>query len=63
MHPSRFGAFSSNGCIGLLNQDAAWFWSFAVIGTPVHIRSINSPTMHYVSGWGSLSFQTSHIAS
>lgn len=26
--PDQFGAFSSNGCIGLMNDDAAWFWDF-----------------------------------
>lgn len=26
--PDQFGAFSSNGCIGLMNGDAAWFWNF-----------------------------------
>jgi hypothetical protein len=38
VHPSRFGRFSSNGCVGLLNADAAWFWQFAQVGTPVHIH-------------------------
>jgi lipoprotein-anchoring transpeptidase ErfK/SrfK len=38
VHPSRFGNFSSNGCLGLLNADAAWFWSFASMGTPVHVH-------------------------
>jgi hypothetical protein len=38
VHPSRFGRFSSNGCIGMLNPDAAWFWEFATFGTPVHIH-------------------------
>ena len=38
VHPSRFGRFSSNGCIGMLNPDAAWFWAFATFGTPVHIH-------------------------
>lgn len=38
VHPSRFGRFSSNGCIGLRNEDAAWFWEFARTGTPVSIH-------------------------
>jgi hypothetical protein len=38
VHPSRFGRFSSNGCVGLLNADAAWFWSFATYGTPINIH-------------------------
>jgi hypothetical protein len=37
-HPSRFGRFSSNGCIGVLTADAAWFWEFATVGTPIHIH-------------------------
>lgn len=38
VHPSRFGAFSSNGCVGLMNKDAAFFWEFATVGTPIHIH-------------------------
>ncbi len=38
VHPSRFGAFSSNGCVGLMNVDAAYFWQFATVGTPIHIH-------------------------
>jgi hypothetical protein len=38
VHPSNFGRFSSNGCIGLMNKDAAVFWQFATIGTPIHIH-------------------------
>lgn len=38
VHPSRFGRFSSNGCLGLLNQDAAWFWQFAETGTLIDIH-------------------------
>ena len=38
VHPSRFGRFSSNGCVGLKDPDAEWFWNFAGIGTPVHIH-------------------------
>ncbi len=38
VHPSRFGAFSSNGCVGLMNVDAAYVWQFATIGTPIHIH-------------------------
>lgn len=36
--PDRFGAFSSNGCIGLLNCDAAWFWNFFADGGLVNIH-------------------------
>ena len=36
--PDRFGRFSSNGCVGLMNVDAAYFWQFATIGTPIHIH-------------------------
>jgi hypothetical protein len=38
VHPSRFGRFSSNGCVGLLNTDAAWFWDFATTGTIITIH-------------------------
>ena len=38
VHPSRFGVFSSNGCVGMMNVDAAYFWQFATFGTPVHIH-------------------------
>jgi hypothetical protein len=37
-HPSSYGRFSSNGCVGLLEHDARWFWEFLGIGSPVHIH-------------------------
>jgi hypothetical protein len=37
-HPSAFGRFSSNGCIGLLLNDARWFWDFLSIGSRIHIH-------------------------
>lgn len=36
--PSDFGQFSSNGCVGLLNPDAAWFWDFLSEGSVVSIH-------------------------
>ncbi|MEZ4522688.1 MAG: L,D-transpeptidase family protein [Thermomicrobiales bacterium] len=36
--PDQFGAFSSNGCIGLMNDDAAWFWDFFAEGGLVSIN-------------------------
>lgn len=38
VHPSRFGNFSSNGCLGMLWSDAAFFWQFAGLRTPLHIH-------------------------
>jgi hypothetical protein len=38
VHPSRFGQFISNGCIGLRNHDAAWVWALTSAGTPIHIH-------------------------
>ena len=38
VHPSRFGQFSSNGCAGLMNVDAARFYDFGSVGTPVLIH-------------------------
>jgi lipoprotein-anchoring transpeptidase ErfK/SrfK len=38
VHPSRFGQFLSNGCIGLRNHDAAWVWSLTQAGTIIHIH-------------------------
>jgi lipoprotein-anchoring transpeptidase ErfK/SrfK len=37
-NPARFGIPSSHGCIGMLPADAAWFWDFASVGTPVVIH-------------------------
>lgn len=36
--PSQFGQFSSNGCIGLMNWDAGWFWDFLSEGSAVSIH-------------------------
>lgn len=36
--PSNYGGFTSNGCVGLMNTDAAWFWSFLNIGSTVQIH-------------------------
>lgn len=38
--PARaFGHYgTSHGCVGLRTGDAAWFWNFATIGTPVVIH-------------------------
>lgn len=36
---SVFGSrHTSHGCIGMTNADAAYFWNFATIGTPVKIH-------------------------
>ncbi|MEI2616512.1 MAG: L,D-transpeptidase family protein [Thermomicrobiales bacterium] len=35
---SEFGGFTSNGCIGLLNADAGWFWRFLGEGSTVSIH-------------------------
>jgi hypothetical protein len=36
--PEQFGSFSSSGCIGLLESDAAWFWEFLANGSTVSIH-------------------------
>jgi hypothetical protein len=36
--PHNFGAFSSNGCVGLMNKDAAWFWEFLEVGSTVSVH-------------------------
>ena len=36
--PSQFGGFSSHGCVGLLNPDAAWFWDYLDKGSMVSIH-------------------------
>ncbi|MCC6627973.1 MAG: L,D-transpeptidase [Chloroflexi bacterium] len=38
VHPSRFGQFLSNGCVGLRNNDAAWVWQLTSNGAVVHIH-------------------------
>ena len=35
---TMFGTPMSHGCVNLTNEDAKWFWEFAPIGTPVHVR-------------------------
>jgi lipoprotein-anchoring transpeptidase ErfK/SrfK len=36
--PATFGVPGSHGCIGMLPADAAWFWEFATVGTPLVIH-------------------------
>jgi lipoprotein-anchoring transpeptidase ErfK/SrfK len=36
--PATFGMPGSHGCIGMVPADAAWFWDFATIGTPLVIH-------------------------
>lgn len=35
---SNFGQPMSRGCVNMNNEDAEWFYNFADIGTPVHVR-------------------------
>jgi len=35
----RFGVPHSHGCVGLQLADAAWFWNWATIGTPVVVHA------------------------
>lgn len=35
---TMFGTPMSHGCVNLTNSDAQWFWEFAPLGTPVHVR-------------------------
>ena len=37
-NPATFGLPGSHGCIGMLPEDAAWFWEFATTGTPLLIH-------------------------
>ncbi len=37
-HPSAYGRFSSNGCVGLFIEDARFFWNFLSIGSRIHIH-------------------------
>ena len=37
--PDEFGTFTSHGCVGLLNPDAAWFWDFLGKGSTVDIHT------------------------
>ena len=36
---NNFGQPMSHGCVNMTNEDAKWFYDFAGIGTPVHVRS------------------------
>jgi lipoprotein-anchoring transpeptidase ErfK/SrfK len=36
--PATFGMPGSHGCIGMATADAAWFWDFATVGTPLVIH-------------------------
>lgn len=36
--PASFGRFSSNGCVGLLNKDAEFFWNWLWFGSVVAIH-------------------------
>ncbi len=35
----NFGQPMSHGCVNMTNADAKWFYEFASIGTPVHVRA------------------------
>lgn len=37
-NPALFGMPGSHGCIGMRTADAAWFWDWATIGTPVVVH-------------------------
>ena len=36
--PATFGMPGSHGCIGMAPADAAWFWDFSAVGTPLVIH-------------------------
>ena len=35
---NNFGTPMSHGCVNMTNADAQWFYNFAPLGTPVHVR-------------------------
>ena len=35
---NNFGTPMSHGCVNMTNADAKWFYDFAPVGTPVHVR-------------------------
>ena len=35
---NNFGQPMSHGCVNMTNADAKWFYDFASVGTPVHVR-------------------------
>ncbi len=37
-HPSSYGRFSSNGCVGLMEHDARFMWNFLGEGSRVHVH-------------------------
>jgi hypothetical protein len=37
-NPELFGIPSSHGCLGLVSDDARWFWDWAQVGTPVIVH-------------------------
>jgi lipoprotein-anchoring transpeptidase ErfK/SrfK len=36
---SNFGTPMSHGCVNLPTEEAAWFYTWAPIGTPVHVQN------------------------
>ena len=35
---NNFGTPMSHGCVNMTTADAKWFYDFAPVGTPVHVR-------------------------
>jgi hypothetical protein len=49
--PSVFGSRNdSHGCVGMLTDDAAFFWDFATIGTPVIVHKSDKAVIPSVVG-------------